>query len=115
MASIWRDIEIEWSGETYVVKPTMELLNSLEQGNGMSLVSMITRLSQRDLPSSAACELIARTLRYAGADIKAEDVYLATTGGLDAAAITMAGTILEAIIPAPSGDTEQKKHQKKAK
>ncbi len=101
MAAIWKEIEIEWEGEKYKVKPTMDFLNKLEQGDGMSLASMLTRLSKRDLPSSVGCELIARTLRYAGAEVKAEDVYLATSGGLDVDAITLAGTILEAVLPTP--------------
>ena len=107
MAAVWKDIEIEWAGKTYTVKPTMELLNKLEQGDGMSLASMLTRLSKRDLPSSVACELIARVLRHAGAEVKAEDVYMATSGGLDVTAIELAGMILEAILPTP--ETGEKK------
>lgn len=115
MAAIWNDIQIEWQGETYTVKPTMDLINKLEQGEGMSLASMLVRLSKRDLPSSVACELIARTLRYAGASVTSEDVYMATTGGLDADAINMAGTILEAVLPSSGAPEPPKEGQKKAK
>lgn len=108
MTAIWKDIQIEWAGETYTVKPTMDLLNKLEQGEGMSLASMLTRLSKHDLPSSVACEMIARVLRYAGAEVKAEDVYMATTGGVDVTAINLAATILNALLPTPEAQADPK-------
>lgn len=99
MAAIWSDITLEWDGKEYTVRPTMELINILEQGEGRSLSQMFIRLNRQDLPSSAACELIAKVLRYAGANVTAEEVFAATGGGLNRTAIVMVMQILAALMP----------------
>jgi hypothetical protein len=99
MAAIWTDITLEWDGEEYTVRPTMELINLLEQGEGRSLSRMFIRLNQQDLPSSVACDLIAKVLRYGGADVTAEDVFAKTGGGLNRTAIVMVMQILAALMP----------------
>lgn len=102
MARIWDDIEIEWQGETYVVRPTMSFINHLEQGEGRSISKLFQRMMQQDLPSGAACELIAGTLKYAGAeDVTAEDVFEETQGGIDKTAVLLASQILLACMPKP--------------
>lgn len=101
MARIWDDIEIEWEGETYVVRPTMEFINRLEQGEGRSISKLFQRTMQQDLPSGAACELIARTLQYAGAEVTTEEVFEATQGGINKLAVTLATQILLACMPKP--------------
>ena len=101
MAAIWNDIEIEWEGETYTVRPTMDFINHLERKDGRSISKMYQRLMTRDLPSGAACELIADTITWAGGDAKVTDVFVATSGGVDATAVNLASSILIAIMPAP--------------
>lgn len=112
MAAIWSDITLEWDGEEYTVRPTMELINILEQGEGRSLSKMFIRLNQKDLPSSVACDLIAKVLQYAGADVSAEDVFVKTGGGVDKTAIVMVMQILAALMPPvdiPGADKQPKK------
>lgn len=102
MARIWTDIEIEWDGQTYTVRPTFKLINHLERYEGRSISKLFQRAMARDLPSGAACELIADTLTFAGAeDVTAEDVFVATSGGVDSVAVTLATQILLACMPTP--------------
>ena len=102
MASIWTDIEIEWKDKRYTLRPNLEVINHLERKPGRSLAKMLTRVTQADLPSAAACELIADVLELAGAKgVTAEDVFLETSGGVDATAVDIAATILIACLPAP--------------
>ena len=119
MARIWDDIEIEWQGEAYVVRPTMSFINHLEQGEGRSISKLFQRMMQQDLPSGAACELIAKTLQYAGAEVTAEEVFEETQGGIDKVAVTLASQILLACMPKPkdpppmSGDSKKKSPARK--
>lgn len=110
MASIWNDIVLTWQGETYTVRPTLAFINHLEQGEGRSLSKMFVRLVSSDLPSSVACEIIAKTLNWAGCkNVTAEDVYSASNAGMSEQAITMASTILVGVMP----KTEEKDGAKK--
>lgn len=113
MARIWNDIELEWSGDTYTVRPTLEFINHLERKPGRSLSKMFQRMMDKDLPSGAACELIADTLNFAGADVTAEQVYAETSGALNADTPALAAMILIACMPAPkdTGATGKKKPQ----
>jgi len=101
MARIWEDIEIEWQGEAYTVRPTLKFINHLEQAEGRSISKLFQRLMNKDLPAGAACELIADTIKYAGGDVTAEDVYMETSGGIDATAVGLATKILLACMPKP--------------
>lgn len=101
MARIWDDIEIDWKGETYKVRPTMNFINHLEQGEGRSISKLFQRTMAQDLPSGAACELIAKTLQFAGAEVDAEEVFEETSGGIDKTAVTLATQILLACMPKP--------------
>lgn len=115
MARIWDDIEIEWEGESYTVRPTLKFINFLEQEEGRSISKLFVRMQQRDLPSGVACELIAKTLQFAGAEVTAEEVFEETSGGIDMTAVTLASKILIACMPKPkdpppmaSGDAKKK-------
>lgn len=102
MANIWNDIEIEWQGETYTVKPTIEFINYLESGEGRSLSQLLIRLGNRDLPSTIACELIAKTLTFAGAEkITTADVFMETGGAIGTQGVNLASTIILACLPTP--------------
>lgn len=113
MAKIWNDIEITWDDEAYTVRPSMEFINYLEADDGCSLSKMYVRLSKQDLPSGQACQLIAKTLRYAGADVTAEDVFMETNGGIGVDAITLASQILVGCMPAPKNPPKSTAKKKK--
>jgi hypothetical protein len=100
MAAIWHEIEIEWDGEVYTIKPTLDFINHLERKPGSSLSQFFIRAGSQDLPSGRACELVADALTWAGADrVTAEDVYAETAGF--GGAVTIAMQILAACMPQP--------------
>jgi hypothetical protein len=99
MTAIWRDIDIEWGGKRYITRPTIELINRLEQRDGHSIMKLIGRVIARDLPVSSACEIIAIAVTFAGKPITAEEVYIASRGGMAIDVITPAAAILTAIFP----------------
>jgi len=120
MSRIWDDIEIEWQGDTYTVRPTMEFINRIQQKDGMSISKLFVRARNGDLPSGAACELIAAALQYAGADVSAEEVFEETGGGIDKTAVSLAVKIMLACMPKPkdpaplsTGDGKKKSSSRK--
>jgi len=114
MAKIWNDIEITWDGESYTIRPTMDFINKLEQGDGMSLSRLLLQIHNRDIPIGRTCEVIARTLRYAGAKVTAEDVFM-HAGGLSAELVEVASLILIGCMPASEGDSKKKLVKRSAK
>ena len=112
MARIWNDIEIDWKGETYTLRPSIEFINYLEQGPGNSISMLYGRASQGDLPTGKGCEVIAKCLRYTGAkkvaDVTPEDV-LEETAGVGVDFITLVCSILLACMPEPKKKTPLKK------
>jgi hypothetical protein len=112
MAAIWRDIEIEWDGESYKVRPSMDFINYLERKKGSSLSQLFIRAGSQDLPSGKACELIADTLKWAGCkNVTTDDVFAATAGFGDAVALAM--NILTACMPNPPESAGAKTAKKK--
>ena len=73
MGAVFRELELKWEGETYRVKPTMALLNRVEQD--VSLATLAYRASKGDLPVSHLATALAAFLREAGCKVSAEDVY----------------------------------------
>lgn len=104
MAAIWNEIELGWQGRTYTIRPDLNFMNYIESRDGFSLSKLLIRAINQDLPSGIACELIARTIRYADpeARVTAEDVFMETQGL--ASAITLAGEIIRACLPAPKAE-----------
>jgi len=109
MAKIWNDIEIDFDGETYKVRPSIEFINFLESDAGCSLAQLYIRLSKGDMPSGRACEVIAKTLNFAGASVSVEDIFLKTGGGVGRDVTTLVQTILLACMPAPKVEAAAKK------
>lgn len=115
MAAIWNEISLEWDGEVYTIRPSINFLNHLEQGNGSSLSAMLIRLGRGDLPTGKACELISKAFNYAGASVTPEDVFT-KTGGIGIEIISLAQGILLGCMPAPQDEQPKKKvTRKKAK
>lgn len=113
MAKIWEDIELTWQDESYVARPTLEFINTLEEGRGNSLSMIFYRMTQGDLPSVAAVRIIAKTLRFAGCDVSDEEVFEETGGGIGVEVIQLAQTILVACMPQPKQSATKKKPVKK--
>lgn len=114
MAKIWQEIELTWKGELYTVKPTINFINSLEQGSGRSLSTLMIRLSNQDMPSGIAAEIVAKTLNHAGVKeggesvtITPEDV-IETLGAIGLGITVAASSILIACLPQPKVDSTKK-------
>jgi len=111
MAKIWSDIEIDFGGKTYKVRPDLTFINHLEQGRGNSISMIFYRMSQGDLPSGQACQIIATTINYAIANSKAteaakaknvvtaEDVFVELNGGVGVDVVKLVQIILTACMP----------------
>lgn len=119
MAKIWDDIEITWRGKAYVVRPDINLLNSVEGTHGHSVMALMRRFGTGDVPMGISAEVIARVLRHAGVDADAEDVlneFPLFSEGEDSI-ISVAGAIVGALVPknpkhmenAPAGQAGTKK------
>lgn len=106
--NIWKDIEIEYKGETYTVKPTLELINKLEQRDGCSLTSLMMRAAKADIPSSISAIIIATVVNHAGGKTTPEQVYQ-ELGGISIELSRIAADIIIACLPQPK--TSEKKSQ----
>ena len=104
MARIWQEIEIDFKGETYTLRPTLSFINHLEQGPGNSISMLYARATQGDLPTGKGCEVIAKTLNFARKEdtdvITPEDVLEELTG-VGVEFVTTVATILLACMPEP--------------
>lgn len=70
---MWREVEVKWKDETLRVRPTFELLQSIEQID--DLETLVTKGVQGKFPATTACEIVAAVLRAAGKPVGAEDVF----------------------------------------
>ena len=96
--SVFRDIEIEWKGESYTVRPSMQLIFDLESVQGSSLTGFANRAAKNDAPVSVAYEYVAKTLRHAGVkDVTSESIF-EDVGGVRIEVINMALQIVMACL-----------------
>jgi len=116
MAAIWRDIVIDWQGSTYTVRPTMAIINAVQQVQGGGIHSQIERMAQRDISSAVMAHVIAVVLSASGRPSTAEEVYLSSSACVSAEAVVAYHRIIDAIAlfddaPAPvtASDDAKKK------
>lgn len=115
MASIWNDIEIEFKGKTYRVRPSLSFINRIEQGPGNSITMLYHRASQGDMPTGKACEIILLVLLTADPDAQytIEDVF-EETGGVGIEILQLVQTILLACLPTPKETAATRNAKKKS-
>lgn len=124
---VFREIDIEWGGETYHVTPSNRLLRRIE-GEGISLAHMITRVSEGQPPISEVCYVMEQLLKTGGAEVSEDEIYdevmCELSDGKDDAFARMALAIVEAISPqgmtgkkpeAPAGKPQRKGKAKSRK
>jgi hypothetical protein len=106
--SVFKDIEIDWKGETYKVRPSMQLIFDLESVQGSSLTGFATRAAQNDAPVSVAYQYVAKTLRHAGVtNVTAESIF-EDVGGIRMEVVNMALQIVVACLNLDKEDTKKK-------
>lgn len=75
MSAIFKELVLTWKGTEYRVKPTMALLNKIEQT--CSISSVATRMLAGNPPLTVLAFILSQFLTAAGAkDATSEDVYL---------------------------------------
>lgn len=122
--AVFREIEMKWDGETYVVTPSNRILRRIE-GEGISLSHMISRVAEGQPPISEVCFVMAELLNSAGAEVTEDDIYgevmTELSNGNDKAFANMALAIVEAISPQgltgkkPEGQPVKPRQKGKAK
>jgi len=105
MSAVFRNVQLAWDGKTYEVKPTMQLLNKIE--NRVSLAALVRGLSSDSPPLSHLAYVVGEFLRAAGARVEDDEVYRELVTGDVAELLTMRDAILMAIFPEPKKKESQ--------
>ncbi len=77
MAAVYREVEIEWEGKTYTVRPHYKMIQRVEQT--ISLAALSWRCDNGETPISQLSDLLSAALREAGCkadSADAEAIYL---------------------------------------
>jgi hypothetical protein len=99
MSAVFRTISMAWDGKTYEVKPTMALLNRIEQK--VSLAALVRRLTGDAPPLSHMAVVIGEFLRSAGAPASDDEVYRELVVGDVDGLLAMRDAIFAAVFPEP--------------
>lgn len=99
MAAVFNDVDLTWEGKTYTVKPTMQMLNKIEQR--VSLAALVRGLSTDAPPLSHLAFVVGEFLRGAGARVDDDEIYREIVTGDVASLMAMRDAILVAVFPEP--------------
>jgi hypothetical protein len=105
MSAVFRDVELSWDGKAYSVKPTMMILNKIEQR--VSLAGLVRGLSTDAPPLSHLAFVVGEFLRAAGARVDDDEIYRELMTGDVQALLAMRDSILMAIFPEPKKKESQ--------
>jgi hypothetical protein len=105
MAAVFRDVELAWDGRAYTVKPTMLILNKIEQR--VSLAGLVRGLSTDAPPLSHLAFVVGEFLRAAGARVEDDEIYRELMTGDVQSLLAMRDSILAAIFPEPKKKENQ--------
>jgi hypothetical protein len=106
MSAVFREVELSWDGKTYTVKPTMLILNKIEQR--VSLAALVRGLSS-DSPALSHLAFVAgEFLRAAGARVDDDEVYREIMTGDAESLMAMRDSILACTFPEPKKKGETK-------
>jgi hypothetical protein len=99
MAAIFRKVAMRWQGAEYEIKPTMGLINDIEQKISLSLTAQ--RMAAGQPPLSHIAVIAGTMLRSAGCKVTDEDIYLEISTGSGDDITSMITAIFEAAFPSP--------------
>jgi hypothetical protein len=99
MSAIFNDVELAWEGKAYTVKPTMLLLNKIEQR--VSIAGLIRGLSSDSPPLSHLAFVTGEFLRAAGCRVDDDEIYRELMTGDVQSLMAMRDAILSGIFPEP--------------
>jgi hypothetical protein len=106
MSAVFRTVSLAWEGKTYEVKPTMQLLNKIEQQ--VSLAGLVRGFHTDAPPLSHLAFVVGEFLREGGARVDDDEIYRELMTGDVATLVAMRDAIFAAIFPAPKkkGETQ---------
>ena len=99
MSAIFKTVSLSWDGKDYEIKPTMALLNKIEQR--VSLAQLIRGMSTDAPPLSHMAFVIGEFLRSAGARVDDAEIYQEMMTGDGHALLAMRDAIFAGIFPEP--------------
>jgi hypothetical protein len=98
MSAVFRELVLNWKGSEYRVKPTMAILNRVEQDVSLSMLAF--KITSGNPPLSQLATVIGHFLNAAGAkDVTAEDVYVEIMNGNKKIVGDMAAALMIAVFP----------------
>ncbi|MEQ3625989.1 MAG: hypothetical protein ABNH26_08780 [Celeribacter sp.] len=107
---VFRDVLIEWQGETYTVTPSNRLLRKIE-GEGIELLDVITKISNGKAPVSEIAFILTEFINSAGGrtdeDTTLGEIMSALHNGQSEQFAAIATALVEAITPS---EIDEKKH-----
>src|SRR5699024_9895570 len=112
MASVYRDIEMEWQGEVYVVRPSMRLMQDIEQR--FSISGVAHRLMNGDTPFSHVASIVGIMLRSAGCKVTDDEVFMELMRGDTQTVQDMAIALVNAAFPFQGDEGNDQAPAKKA-
>lgn len=106
--TLFREIDIEWKGETYSFTPSMRLLHTIEAKNDLSVMRAVAELAEGRPKLSAMSAIIGATLRFAGAKVSDEEVAQEIMYGPPDDVVRLYNGVVEALLP-PAPDPGKQK------
>lgn len=97
MSAVYQDILLEWKGVEYTIKPSMRLMQDIEQKFSISRVAH--RITQGDAPLSHMAAIVGAMLRSAGAEVTDDEVFAELMQGDAQAVQDMAVALISAAFP----------------
>src|SRR5690606_37185937 len=98
MSAVFRELVLNWQGSEYRVKPTMALLNKIEQDVSLSVLAF--KITSGNPPLTQLATVISHFLTAAGAkDAPAEEVYAEILHGDKKIVGDMAAALMLAVFP----------------
>lgn len=112
MAAVFRNLELSWGGEAVSVKPTMELLNRIEQKVSLSAVAY--RAMRGEPPLSHIAFIVGTFLREGGVSVTDESVYGELCNGTSADIQQVTEAVILAAFPHLGKPEAQPTHEPEA-
>ena len=97
MAAVYQDILLEWKGVEHTIKPSMRLLQDIEQKFSISRVAH--RITTGDVPLSHMASIVGIMLRSAGAEVTDDEVFSELMQGDAQVVQDMAIALISAAFP----------------
>lgn len=96
---MFRELDINFGGQSFRIKPTMDLIRRLEVA-GFSPFQLAARVSKGDQCFGVYASFVAEVLRYAGAEVTDEQLYATLNSGRSLGDIMIqVGQIVAVILP----------------